>query len=355
MKNFLSLILSITLLSPQLIAQTQANPDIDNGLRVITDFFTEKPLVAIGEVHAHAQLYDFLTPLITQEAFYTQVNDIVIEAANALYQPLLDRYIFGEDIALKELQKIWINTTQSPVDPWSHVNYFQLLKTVRELNNNIPLEHRIRVIAGDPAMDWGKVHTINDYESSRGNRNEFYANTVINEVLKKQRKALLIVGGAHLNNRNSPNAFINQRIESAFPNSLIFIQAPAGLGPSNKTLEEKIAHWPMGSISNIKDTWIGELPGFGRVLIPSTPNETGSPSPAPAPVTNTASLKKQDMYKYMLYFGSADQVLYAPIDTSHLQSDSIWQELNRRSIIRFNSELLPETRATGILRPISYN
>jgi hypothetical protein len=41
-----------------------------------------------------------------------KVRFIVVEWGNPLYQPILDRYIKGEDIPLPKLQQVWRNQTQ---------------------------------------------------------------------------------------------------------------------------------------------------------------------------------------------------------------------------------------------------
>ena len=45
--------------------------------------------------------------LIRNPAFSEKVNDIVFESGNSLYQPILDRYIAGEDVPFTEVQKVW--------------------------------------------------------------------------------------------------------------------------------------------------------------------------------------------------------------------------------------------------------
>ena len=335
----------------------EADPVPLDGKRTIIQLFEYRPLVAIGEIHGHSQLYDFLNDLMLSPAFHSIVNDIVIEGGNALYQPLLDDYISGKNVTKAELQKLWLNTTQSPVDPWRHHNYWKLLQTIRALNQGLSENQRLRVIAADPKIDWPEISSLEEYEAARGNRNEFYSQTVIEEVLKKGRKALLIAGGAHFGNHESSNRFINQRIDQAYPNSVVVIQAPAGLGPSNSKLEEKLANWPLGTITAVKDTWIGSLPGFSRMPIQASPDPGSTPSSPPNVIrrTSTSSPTKEMMYDYLLYFGPFSSVAYTEIDSQPLNSDELWKELNRRSMIRFNNPLIPESRQTGELRPTAYN
>lgn len=353
MKNILLTTLLILIKSICYSQNTEPIP-ID-GRQYIAQLFEEKPLVAIGEIHGHQQLYDFLNQLILTPEIHHHVNDIVIEAGNALYQPLLDDYIFGKDASKTDLEKLWLNTTQSPVDPWRHSNYEKLLQTVKELNQGLSEHDKIRVIAADPKIDWSEINTLEEYESARGNRNEFYSQIVINEVLTKGRKALLIAGGAHFGKHESPDKFINQRIEERYPNSVVVIQAPAGLGPSNSSLENKLSSWPQGTITAIKGTWIGELSGFSRMPIPATSDSNSNPAPVAIRRPPSSDLTKEMMYDYLLYFGPFNSVVYTELNNQPLISDEFWKELDRRSMIRFNNPLIPESRQTGELRPTAYN
>lgn len=328
----------------------------------IIDLLNNTPLVAIGETHEHAQLYEYLTELVQTEAFYKAVNDILIESGNALYQETLDLYISGEQVDMTELQKVWLNTTQSPVDPWGNELYFNFLKTVRNLNLRIEAQHRIRVIAADPPIKWEKVLSLEDYRAARGSRNTFYAQTAVNEVLSKNRRALMISGGAHFGHHNPRNTLVNQRIESVYPNSVTVVLAASGLGAANGAHEEKLKDWKRPALVKLKDTWIGKLPGPRRILRTaptpvgaSTNSNTATVSASPAPVNAAAPNTKQDFSDYLLYFGTREETKYGNVNTSVYISDAVWKEMNRRSSIRFNHELLPETRKTGSLRPMSYN
>lgn len=74
-----------------------------NPIQGLIRLFDSTPLVALGETHEHAQLYDFLTDLVQTEGFYTQVNDILIESGSALYQETLDRFISGQAVSKENL------------------------------------------------------------------------------------------------------------------------------------------------------------------------------------------------------------------------------------------------------------
>jgi hypothetical protein len=88
---------------------------------------------------------------------------IIVEFANVDYQNILDRYIFGEEVNIKELRKIWRESTQCISRFGEAVIYFELLKKIRDVNAILPQNKKIRVLGGDPSIDWQLIKTQEDY------------------------------------------------------------------------------------------------------------------------------------------------------------------------------------------------
>jgi hypothetical protein len=55
------------------------------------------------------------------------------------------------------LRAVWRNTTQSPRQTWDAPVYEQFYRTVRAVNWARPGGRQIRVLLGDPAIDWVAV------------------------------------------------------------------------------------------------------------------------------------------------------------------------------------------------------
>src|SRR5215472_6642216 len=80
-------------------AQTTTDP-----IRAIISAFDRVNLVALGERnHLEVNELEFRLKLIRDPAFARKVNDIVIEFANPVHQPILDRFVAGEEVAPGEL------------------------------------------------------------------------------------------------------------------------------------------------------------------------------------------------------------------------------------------------------------
>ncbi len=129
--------------------------------------FAEHEVVGLGILsYANQDYNNFILALIRNPALPGKVNDIVVECGNALYQPLLDRYIAGENVPLSEVQQAWRNTTQ----PMCGVTTFyeQLFPLVRRVNLALPPEQRLRVLGGDPPIDWKAIKTARRYAGLHG-------------------------------------------------------------------------------------------------------------------------------------------------------------------------------------------
>src|SRR5580658_3259823 len=97
--------------------QKQANqkgsePIPEPAIPAILAAFDKYEVVAMPEDHGLKDLDDLIFALVRNPAFPEKVNDVVVECGNPLYQPLLDRYIAGEDVPLIDVRRVWRNADQ---------------------------------------------------------------------------------------------------------------------------------------------------------------------------------------------------------------------------------------------------
>lgn len=79
----------------------------ETAVSAMVKMLSEKPLVALGERHGVQEMADFYLALVTDERFRERADVIVLEIANARYQPLIDAYISGSDVSLDEIRPVW--------------------------------------------------------------------------------------------------------------------------------------------------------------------------------------------------------------------------------------------------------
>jgi hypothetical protein len=113
--SFLLLLAPFSIESLHLYGQEKPkgkSPVPRHAIEAILAAFNNYEVVGMSEAHRNKDADDFILTLIRTPAFMNKVNDIVVECGNSLYQPILDRYIAGEDVAFAEVKRVWRNTTQ---------------------------------------------------------------------------------------------------------------------------------------------------------------------------------------------------------------------------------------------------
>jgi hypothetical protein len=158
--------------------------------------FGRHQLVAVGEVHGQQEHHDAMQVLLNDPRLPDVVDDIVVEFGNALYQPTMDRFTAGPAVENDDLRLVWRNTTQSPAVSLDAPCYEQFFRTVRSVNWPLPARRQIRVLLGDPPIDWSTVRTREEVESF--DRDGHLVSVIEREVLAKGRRALVFYGSNHV-------------------------------------------------------------------------------------------------------------------------------------------------------------
>ena len=199
-------------------------------------------------------LDDFIFSLIRNPAFSEKVSDIEFECGNALYQPILDRYIAGEDVSFIDVQKVWRKMSQPSCAASGFVEEFFPL--VRSLNQKLPPARRVRVLAGDSPVDWDQIKSMEDI-LRLVHRDESIASVMEKEVLSKHRKALMLFGTYHLMHGTGSAVAM---YEKNYP-GVTFIVSTLGIYDSNlaKLTDSKFVNWPIPALAHTKGTWLGAL------------------------------------------------------------------------------------------------
>jgi hypothetical protein len=168
----------------------------------IIDAFRTHDIVAMGEgSHGNHQAHAVRLALIRDPRFAAVVQDIVVEFGSARYQELMDRFVEGAEIAYESLRRAWMDTTQ-PDAIWDSPIYEEFFRAVRAVNAALPRGKRLRVLLGDPPIDWDSVKTREDLDRFATKRDEHAAELIRRETLARGRKALVIYGDQHFTRAN---------------------------------------------------------------------------------------------------------------------------------------------------------
>lgn len=232
-----------------------ADPIPEPAISAILAAFDKYEVVAMPQGHGMQDLNDFIFSLVRNPAFSEKVNDIEVEFGNSLYQPVLDRYIAGENIPFTEVQRVWRKMGQ----PASGASAFveQFFPLVRALNQKLPSERRLRVLAGDPPVDWDQIKSMEDV-IRRVHRDESIASVMEKEVLSKHRKALMLFGTFHTMH-GTPGSAVSL-YEKDYPN-LTFVISELGIFDTDlpSLHDSKFVNWPIPALAVAKGTWLGSL------------------------------------------------------------------------------------------------
>ena len=178
------------------------------AITAILEAFKTYSLVAMSDAHGNEQNHEFRLALIRDPRFANVVNDIVLELGNALYQGVADRYVRGDEVPYTEIRQIWENT----VVQTGGNNYLMIeelfASRARGEHGKRPASGRVRILLGDPPIEWTRVRTREDWSKFLELRDSYPAALIQLEVIAKQRRALVLYGHLHFQRKNIFSNFV---------------------------------------------------------------------------------------------------------------------------------------------------
>jgi hypothetical protein len=233
-------------------------------ITTIIEAFQSHHIVALGEgTHGGEQDLAFRQALIRDPRFALTVNDIVVETGNSRCQDLIDRFVHGENVSDGELRQVWENTTVAHAGADSPV-YEAFYRTVRTVNGSLPKERQLRVLLGDPPIDWKHVQTYADIVKWGDERETFAADLIRREVVSKQRRALVVYGVMHSQRKNERTNyetadFLTGLLENDGATKVFAIWTVGRDHTDLGTLQTDVVRWPIPSLAILRGTVLGAL------------------------------------------------------------------------------------------------
>jgi hypothetical protein len=224
-------------------------------IQAVIDAFSSHQLVALADPHGNEQIHAFRLSLIRNPKFGSVVNDIVVEFGSARYQERMDRFVRGEAVSDELLREVWQNTTV-PNFGWDRPIYEEFFRAVRAVNASRPKSQQLRVVLGDPPIDWDNVHSTDALMKWNRERDTHAARVVEREVLGKGRRALIVYGGGHFFRFNAET--LVSLIEKANATKILTIWADIDMDLT--ALDAGVTAWPVPSFAKLRGTVLGALP-----------------------------------------------------------------------------------------------
>ena len=223
----------------------------------IVEQFKSHTLVALGDNEAGVQGSDFRIKLVRDPRFAAVVNDIVVEFGNSRYQDLVDRFTRGEEVLPESLRHVWQDTTQVEYT-WDLPIYEQFFHAVRDVNSSLPGPRKLRVLLGDPPIEWEKIHSLDDLKPWL-NRDSFAVEVVRREVIAKGRRALIIYGDQHLvrSATSAPRSMVGGIVAQLERSGTRVFTIHTETRHDLSALQPDVESWPKPSLAILRDTTLG--------------------------------------------------------------------------------------------------
>jgi hypothetical protein len=256
MMGFLQALLFLCTLGAARNAESQrapAPPAVPiEPIGAIVEAFRSHAIVALGEGHGNEQGHAFRLALIRDPRFAAIVNDIVVECGNAKYQDIMDRFVRGDDVPYDALRQVWQNTTQTS-GVWDLPIYEEFFRAVRVVNASLPGERQLRVLLGDPPIDWDRIRQGQDDGGKWVPERDHHAVDVIRrEVIAKGHRALVIYGGGHL--FRAGQSLVSQLERDAGINVFTIATALSTMFEDLIALQPDVTSWPILSLATVRGT-----------------------------------------------------------------------------------------------------
>jgi hypothetical protein len=240
--------------NPQPRTATPVDP-----IAAVVEAFRTHEVVALTDPHGSVQIQAFLLTLVRDPRFPDVVNDIVIETASARYQDAIDRFVRGDEVDPDILRKAWEDHT---VPNSLGVQAEEFIRAVRAVNASLAESKRLRVVAGDPPIDWDNIVSRQDHARWIELRDSYPADLVRRQVLDRGRRALVVYGQGHLQRRQIASNYDMSSWQAQTVVSLLERDHAArvfNVWTLNRSMElpEGIESWRVPSLALLRGTTLG--------------------------------------------------------------------------------------------------
>jgi hypothetical protein len=250
----------------------------------------------------------WLLSLVRAPGFTDAVNDIVIETASARYQDAIDRFVRGDDVDRSVLRKAWEeHTVPNSIGTQAE----ELIRAVRAVNASLAPNRKLRVIAGDPPIDWDNVISRDDHRRWIELRDTYPADVIRRQALDRGRRALVIYGQGHLQRRQIVSNYDMSTWQAQTIISLLARDPSVRvftvwtLMDRNAELPEGVAAWPVPSLALMRGTPLGakDFADYNRGLGDGTRFSVRNGQLVPVPRGEWQAMRMEDQFDALLYLG----------------------------------------------------
>jgi hypothetical protein len=284
-------------------------PVPEEPVGAILDAFRTHEIVALSDPHGNIQVQAFLLSLIRDSRFAAAVNDIVMETVSARYQDAIDRFVHGDDVPSNALRKAWEDHTV--VNSGISGQPEEMIRAVRSVNASLPDARKLRVLAGDPPIDWDNITSSQDHRRWIELRDSYPADLIRRQVLDRGRRALVIYGQGHLQRRQIVSNYDMSTWQAQTLASLL--ERDSGVRIFNvwtlldkdTELPDGVALWRVPSLATMRGTTLGarDFGMYSRGLGDGTRFAVRNGQLVQTPREEWKMMRMEDQFNALLYLG----------------------------------------------------
>ena len=280
----------------------------EDPVAAIIEAFRTHNIVTLTDPHGNVPVQALLLSVVRDPRFAEAANDIVIETASARYQDALDRFVRGDDVDRGVLRKAWEDHT---VANSLGVQAEELIQAVRTINASLSEARRLRVVAGDPPIDWDNVTSSQDHRRWIELRDSYPADLIRRQVLDRGRRALVVYGQGHLERRQIVANYDMSTWQAQTVVSLLEQDQGARifniwtlLDPAVE-LPEGITQWRVPSLAPLRGTTFGarDFGLYSRGLGDGSRFGVKAGQLVPVPREEWKMMRMEDQFDALLYLG----------------------------------------------------
>jgi hypothetical protein len=320
----------------------------------IVEAFRTHDVVAFADPHGNAPVQAFLLSLVRDPRFAQAVNDIVIETASARYQDAIDRFVRGDEVDRAVLRRAWEDHT-TPNSLGSQAEEF--IRAVRAVNASLGADRKLRVIAGDPPIDWDNVVSAQDHRRWVELRDTYPADLIRRQVLDRGRRALVVYGQGHLQRRHIVANYDMSTWQAQTVVSLLERDRAARiftvwtLVDPGVELPEGVVSWRVPSLALLRGTPLGarDFGLYSRGLGDGSRFGVKGDQLVAIPRAEWKMMRMEDQFDALLYLGPPASMATASVPAA-LCADSDFVRRRLERLTRFGPpvEVLSFKKACGL-------
>lgn len=307
-----SLFMVVVLAAGLAAAQTDTRPPPTpvTAIDGILAAFETHQIVALPDAHGSDLAHAFLLSLVRDPRFVRTVDDVVIEFGNARFQELADRFVRGSQVPEASLRLIWRDHTQPSIsaDFSHHEDFFRAVRAV----NATAGDRTLRVLLGDPPIDWNVVRDKADHFKWIEMRDAYPAAVLQTEVIAKRRRALLVYGTGHLQRRNVMSNFEMDDWRAQTIVSLVERAGPTRMFTIASANNRQTGGWQPPALARLRGTTLGAADAsdfFG----PPRRFAVRDGKIGPIPKDEWHKLPAEEQFDAVLYLGPTPQTQADPL------------------------------------------